>query len=84
MSYVMNVMRLVWSSSESCKTCYVWSVGLVHDNVFTQKYLYICKRRCLELLKDYDKGFLDHVGANVVADALNVLCMVVLHMSMMR
>ena len=40
--------------------------------VFTQKYLNLCQKIWLELLKDYDMSVLYHPHkANVVADALS-------------
>ena len=44
--------------------------------MFTQKELNLCKRRCLEFLKDYDMSVHYHlVKTNVVADALSRLSM---------
>ena len=44
--------------------------------VFTQKELNLCKRRCLEFLKDYDMSVHYHpVKANVVVNALSRLSM---------
>ncbi|GJV87084.1 putative reverse-transcriptase-like protein [Tanacetum coccineum] len=43
--------------------------------IFTQRELNMRQRRWLELLKDYDTNIQYHPGkANVVADALNMLC----------
>ncbi|GJW48719.1 retrotransposon protein, putative, ty3-gypsy subclass [Tanacetum coccineum] len=73
-SYALRPLRVSWKVITTLKHLKPYEI-IDLKYIFTQRELNMRQRRWLELLKDYDTNIQYHPGkANVVADALNMLC----------